>query len=1186
MKRVMSLILAVCMCLSATGAVLGADETKTLAEEILAKGKREINLGYWSEAADSYGAGHVQGVCVDDAGKYMYASLTNMLVKVDVTTGEIVGSMVGLSTGSHKAGAHIGDVCYDNGKIYTPLIYNASEMFYIGVIDGEKITGMDMPYTTPGLMQALYVPQVKEAFCNEMGAGEHGNYHTSMGHRYGCSGIDGIAVGKLPGGGYDTDGDGVMDVSNEKPYLFVLLGHFMNAKRYDNENLIILAYDLESATEQNLLPFTEELLTKEYTGEESFLYQHKLFCYVGNQSYGAQQLEVDRDTGDIWLECYRSDSGKEFPNVTRFAIDGSIPLYMDIVEVGQSVTGDSDGFISQAEAHARAACYTDYEDTDGDGDYHEQEPGWHMTLKCLCGNDKTLEDHEEVSHGVTGHPARVCGAASVYCTGLTSLGDDLYYAVTNTTTYKDGVGYYGGLANLVKLNRNTFRFEGVGNPYIFRDFEEEFQEGEGALGSKNAKLVSVTSSSFADTSYPVFKTPSPGDNLYLSAWVKIDNTELTDDTVSFILWAGARVHKTAENENLSDTDIVSSYVTVKATDTGLKKGEWVQVSAVVENWNGKVRGTIPAGYQNVTEDTKDAIDEIICFEEVSIRLNGTSYAKENVSAVNYYIDDFSFYAAPQSVNTEAGSSEVFGGSALDSQADVNCWRASGTKAFVSGNAPDGSSGYMRLGDGTNTGGEIRQEVTLKPNHLYKVSFWVKVEQATDDATTGGIRFFQNAKTRIADKNGFNTNYPGVTLENVLTTEWQKFEYYYLQERKTFTEQKYNTSFRFFWGTDSNALSKCIFGVDDIHVVDMGEVTNGDFAYGGAQVYRNNGTYTYNVLGWTENGANAEVNNGALMITATKDGGKVYQGINMKNGGTYKLSFRAKTTTGEKPLAVVLDRKVSVIGGDSEVYQVPDYQYITGTNEVNTEYTAGDWKVTEDWQTFECYIQNEFPLIAGKTVTTGIIPRTPYLYFDVDGNKAGTQIFIDDVSLTQVSTLPVISRAEVLGENKPGATLTFQGAYSSPKGNDVSVMVKALLKDGETCASVGTMYVGDTFVVPEHTIGKELVFAFTPVDSEGLLGETVYVTPYAADGWAKLYLDEKTMTARAYAACDTNAEVIFVSYKDGALMDIEVVPVSMTAETKAIADGSALMKSNADTIKVMLWNSAEGVIPLCESIQIE
>ena len=110
MKKIISLMLAVCLCLSVLTVTFAAQENETALNNILENGKRELNLGYWSEAADSYGAGHVQGVCVDDEGKYMYASFTNMLVKLDVATGEIVGSMIGMSTGSHKGGAHIGDV--------------------------------------------------------------------------------------------------------------------------------------------------------------------------------------------------------------------------------------------------------------------------------------------------------------------------------------------------------------------------------------------------------------------------------------------------------------------------------------------------------------------------------------------------------------------------------------------------------------------------------------------------------------------------------------------------------------------------------------------------------------------------------------------------------------------------------------------------------------------------------------------------------------------------------------------------------------------------------------------------------------------------------------------------------------------------------------------------------------------
>ena len=392
--------------------------------------------------------------------------LDDMLVKVDMHTGRIAGTVTGLAAGSISSGAHIGDICYYDGKIYGSLEYKASERWYICVFDGAKITEMDMPYTTPGVMYGLYVPQVGDDFKNELTAGEHRNSATSMGHRYGTGGIDGITFGTLPGRGYDTTGDGTVDQSTgDKRYMIVTYGPYGNAQRYDNENFVFLVYDPENITSDNLLPFTEDLLTQDYTENQKLFYKHKLFCYAGNQTYGVQQLEYDEKTGDLWLECYDRPSGSEFPGTSRYVIDGSVPLYMDTVEVGQSVTGDAAGFVTQAEAKATAACYTDYEDADSDGDKTEQETGWHMTLKCLCGSGKTLQnDHTAQTYGKTGKACKICGKGSQFSTGLRSLGNDYFYGATSGSTEVNGKTYQWGTASLYRLNRDTYIFEKLTEP--------------------------------------------------------------------------------------------------------------------------------------------------------------------------------------------------------------------------------------------------------------------------------------------------------------------------------------------------------------------------------------------------------------------------------------------------------------------------------------------------------------------------------------------------------------------------------------------------------------------------------------------------------------------------------------------------------------------------------------------------
>lgn len=439
-------------------------ETTTLYEKVLKNCKYSLDLGAWSTAVQDGGAGHLQGICCDDDGKYMYASFTNMLVKVDMETGGIVGSVVGMAAGSITSGAHIGDICYYQGKIYGALEYKAAERWYICVFDCEKINALNMPYTTEGVMYALYVPQVGDNFKNELNAGEHNNSPESMGHRYGSGGIDGITFGTIPGRGYDADHDGQVDEgksTGDKKYLIVNHGPYGNAKRYDNENIVLLVFDPDDITEDNLQPFNETMLNADYEENQKLYYKHKMFCYVGNHTYGVQQVEYDEGTGDLYLETYGRPSGCEFPAYSRFVVDGSIPLYMETLEVGQSVTADVEGFVTKAAALATANCYKDIDDVDGDGNYDEPEIGWHMTLKCLCGNGKTLSnDHQEVTYGATGHPCKICGKNAEFTTGLTSLGDGYFYCAKNWAAN----GKECGSASLYKINRDTWTFEKVDQP--------------------------------------------------------------------------------------------------------------------------------------------------------------------------------------------------------------------------------------------------------------------------------------------------------------------------------------------------------------------------------------------------------------------------------------------------------------------------------------------------------------------------------------------------------------------------------------------------------------------------------------------------------------------------------------------------------------------------------------------------
>ena len=391
-----------------------------------------INGGSWSTAE---GSGHLQGICCDDELNYMYFSFTDRLIKVDMRIGEIVGTVTGLAAGSISGGAHLGCLAYYNGFVYGSLEYKKDERWYIAAFDTEQIRG-DMHYTDPGVMYAIHVPDVDEEYKDELDAGEHRNSDTSMGHKYGTGGIDGITFGTLPGAGLDS-----------KVYMIVTYGPYGNATRYDNNNQVLLVYDPEDATEF-MLPFREDRRE-----QEGLRFVEQLFVYTGNQTYGIQNLEYDKDTGDLWMMCYSRPSGSAFPKGTMYVIDGSVPLYRAEVEVGQSVPASNP---DQAAALSKAACYRK------NGNYPVAN---HMTLKCVCGKGG-LDLHELTDYGNTGHPACICignNPASAQ-TGFISLGNDCFYIAHSGSETIDGVQYQWGSASLYRLDRESNTFERITEP--------------------------------------------------------------------------------------------------------------------------------------------------------------------------------------------------------------------------------------------------------------------------------------------------------------------------------------------------------------------------------------------------------------------------------------------------------------------------------------------------------------------------------------------------------------------------------------------------------------------------------------------------------------------------------------------------------------------------------------------------
>jgi len=389
------LMLFLCLLLLTGTVCTRAEETKsnTISEVTMMKNEnlpRRIDGGRWMKPA-----GHLQGIACDEERKFMYMSFTDRLVKVDMEKNEIVASVTGLLAGGiYGGGAHLGCLAYHDGKVYGSLEYKAAEKFYVAVFDCDAMTEKDMDYKTGGVMTTLYMDEVVRDYVDDLDAGEHENAVTSMGHRYGCSGIDGITFGPLPG---DRGG---------KEYMYLAYGVYRNEQREDNDYQVILCFDPDTFAP---LPFDQNAPHTQGPA----LYK-KLFVYTGNTHYGVQNLEYDRDTGDLWMIVYEGQK-PQFPNYPVYLTDGSAPVRTEKLRISGAA-------------------------------YPEELTGDTLQLKAGAG---VL--HAE--SGVWGIPA-MPGKAD---TGFISLGDDLFYVAQSGKMGEKQYGY----AVLMRLNRENWTFEPV-----------------------------------------------------------------------------------------------------------------------------------------------------------------------------------------------------------------------------------------------------------------------------------------------------------------------------------------------------------------------------------------------------------------------------------------------------------------------------------------------------------------------------------------------------------------------------------------------------------------------------------------------------------------------------------------------------------------------------------------------------
>ncbi|MBQ3507070.1 MAG: hypothetical protein IJA91_00855, partial [Clostridia bacterium] len=177
------------------------------------------------------------------------------------------------------------------------------DAFYCVSFDCNAITSMNMDAEVvnadgKSVMTALYLPDVVQDYADTDEA-------SGALHRYGCSGIDGTALGPVFGAPADSP-----------KKIMICYGVYGDVSREDNDHQVILQYD------PAMIDTCGKPLTQKAPHHSGCPCEARYFFYTGNTTYGVQNLEYDPFTRTYLTAVY---TGKKdnFPNYPLFFIDAA-----------------------------------------------------------------------------------------------------------------------------------------------------------------------------------------------------------------------------------------------------------------------------------------------------------------------------------------------------------------------------------------------------------------------------------------------------------------------------------------------------------------------------------------------------------------------------------------------------------------------------------------------------------------------------------------------------------------------------------------------------------------------------------------------------------------------------------------------------------------------------------------------
>lgn len=246
--------------------------------------------------------GHVQGIALDRSKGFMYYSFTSSFIKTDLE-GRVIGTI-------NRIQGHLGAMTLGpDGRVYASLeckddaigqgiakrlgVQNLSHeqsVFYIAIIDVDRIDREGMDPEKDGVMTTVCIREACKDYAD---------------HTYGCSGIDGVTFAPRIG-----------RCGGKKLYLYVAYGIYGDNARNDNDNQILLCYDVSDWKSRYETPVV--FGTVPDNGPEKPL--HKYFIHTGNTTWGVQNLAWDSYTNRIYMAVYKGKK-PDYPNYPLFAVD-------------------------------------------------------------------------------------------------------------------------------------------------------------------------------------------------------------------------------------------------------------------------------------------------------------------------------------------------------------------------------------------------------------------------------------------------------------------------------------------------------------------------------------------------------------------------------------------------------------------------------------------------------------------------------------------------------------------------------------------------------------------------------------------------------------------------------------------------------------------------------------------------